>query len=589
MRPSWPDYLFPIQWADLPGCVMGLAGSIFRRGRVVALMFLSRTPTASLLSLSLLIAVALLCLESRRQSYVLGFVTPAAHFQCVASDRTGLTFVFSGIPFGPEYALSADMYVLPAINARSVHDEIYDKSLEKWKLLGIHLSAGTWSLTQLQTAGFAALLVPYWLLFVLLAILPVRAIRRQCVRISRGRRGRCLECGYDLRHSKERCSECGVAIGKSRIWARTDRTRAVSNLAWILAILLIVSISSILFWRDRRAQGMTIPGLADVGIIQNLPQDDGQTFVRVYPVDDIVWQAGLPAGQGGDELFNQVISSVAVSDSWSDNGGSIGWALADRARLIVKQNERGHAELCNLLHVLRSSDEQAGQAAAYAAQVARLDAIIPEIDLKDVQVDKALAGIAKSANCSVVVNWQDLEGLDVSQQNRLSMHLWNVTARDAITAALLNAAGDKPVGAAPDFGGCIVEGYEILDHFGWKVAVYDVSDLVRQKLDYATSHPPPPPLPPRWPAVTNAPFAGGRFENRWPPTTSEAIQDIVDLIEKTVAEDSWLDNGGGTGRIRFFGQGLIIGQTDAVHAEIRDLLSSLRRGENRKLPVPTAH
>lgn len=67
---------------------------------------------------------------------------------------------------------------------------------------------------------FAISVVPYWLAIgVLLAPslrwLWVRA-RRARVRRQRGRRGLCLECGYDLRASGETCPECGaVTAGKA--------------------------------------------------------------------------------------------------------------------------------------------------------------------------------------------------------------------------------------------------------------------------------------------------------------------------------------------------------------------------------------
>jgi hypothetical protein len=69
-------------------------------------------------------------------------------------------------------------------------------------------------------AYFAIQAVPYWLAIgVLLSPsllwLGVRA-RRARVRRQRGRRGLCLECGYDLRASGETCPECGaVAAGKA--------------------------------------------------------------------------------------------------------------------------------------------------------------------------------------------------------------------------------------------------------------------------------------------------------------------------------------------------------------------------------------
>jgi hypothetical protein len=58
--------------------------------------------------------------------------------------------------------------------------------------------------------------VPFWLMAVLLAILPAWAAVGHIVRWLRRRarlgRGQCTACGYDLRATPERCPECGKAV-----------------------------------------------------------------------------------------------------------------------------------------------------------------------------------------------------------------------------------------------------------------------------------------------------------------------------------------------------------------------------------------
>ena len=63
--------------------------------------------------------------------------------------------------------------------------------------------------------GFLIVTVPYWLLAVLTAILPMvagvgmfRSVRRR----RRKQAGRCATCGYDLRASGEVCPECGAKV-----------------------------------------------------------------------------------------------------------------------------------------------------------------------------------------------------------------------------------------------------------------------------------------------------------------------------------------------------------------------------------------
>ncbi|MCO6045971.1 hypothetical protein NG895_18890 [Aeoliella sp. ICT_H6.2] len=55
---------------------------------------------------------------------------------------------------------------------------------------------------------------------------------------------------------------------------------------------------------------------------------------------------------------------------------------------------------------------------------------------------------------------------------------------------------------------------------------------------------------------------------------------LVDLIVSTVASDSWVENGGPAGEIRPFpkNKSLVVSASGAVHDDLSDLLSQLRRG-----------
>jgi hypothetical protein len=59
------------------------------------------------------------------------------------------------------------------------------------------------------------LTIPYWLLVVVTAVVPLVAGLRHIRNRVRVRRGCCPACGYDLRATPERCPECG-AMPKSQ-------------------------------------------------------------------------------------------------------------------------------------------------------------------------------------------------------------------------------------------------------------------------------------------------------------------------------------------------------------------------------------
>jgi len=81
----------------------------------------------------------------------------------------------------------------------------YDREAQH-EFLGFTVARGT------SRAGpFRYVVVPYWFVVLLTAILPVRwwLVRRR--RRGRAFAGRCLDCGYDLRGTPGRCPECGAA------------------------------------------------------------------------------------------------------------------------------------------------------------------------------------------------------------------------------------------------------------------------------------------------------------------------------------------------------------------------------------------
>src|SRR5579884_2518044 len=130
-----------------------------------------RFPWLSMLSLALLVLVAVLWVRSRRHSDILGLFPPSGHLQAVGSDASGLVFFASDIPWGREYGLSADTISVPRDDVQDLHEGIFDPQRKKWSLLGFRFAAG--DLTTLLPSRYAALLVPYWFLIVVLGLLPV--------------------------------------------------------------------------------------------------------------------------------------------------------------------------------------------------------------------------------------------------------------------------------------------------------------------------------------------------------------------------------------------------------------------------------
>ena len=67
----------------------------------------------------------------------------------------------------------------------------------------------------MEPSAFQVVVVPYWALVLLSALLPLYVMSRLPGVLRRRRRLKrrlCVECGYDLRASKDRCPECGAVI-----------------------------------------------------------------------------------------------------------------------------------------------------------------------------------------------------------------------------------------------------------------------------------------------------------------------------------------------------------------------------------------
>jgi hypothetical protein len=173
---------------------------------------IDRAPVFSVLSFVLLIVVVALWIKSRHVSGALGLRDWNGHLHAAASDRNGVIFFFSNVPFGPEMKWTADALSIPADDFKQIHDWLYGKPYLKWHAIGFWFARGDLVLTSTLTRRFEALIVPYWLLLGALAMLPANVFSRLFARWRRGRRGRCRECGYDLRQSPGRCPECGVSV-----------------------------------------------------------------------------------------------------------------------------------------------------------------------------------------------------------------------------------------------------------------------------------------------------------------------------------------------------------------------------------------
>ena len=71
--------------------------------------------------------------------------------------------------------------------------------------------SGTGTIQSFTRLRYGLVAVPYWLLALLAAALPLASLGLSLRNRARRRRGQCAGCGYDLRETPQRCPECGMS------------------------------------------------------------------------------------------------------------------------------------------------------------------------------------------------------------------------------------------------------------------------------------------------------------------------------------------------------------------------------------------
>ena len=235
--------------------------------------------------------------------------------------------------------------------------------------------------------------------------------------------------------------------------------------------------------------------------------------------------------------------------------------------------------LCGALAFVAARDPGAAREKATEFDADRQDAVlerkVAELRLESTPFAQAVETLARAANANIVVKWPAVEAQGVNPEDKIRLSVREVPLHTALTI-LLETATQKPgrldycttdgviiVSAADDVGLCPV------------TRVYDVRDLVRAQIQWHRH---------AMPATRPVRVVVGSFSSQWYQddanlTENEAAQAVVDLIESTVAPDTWRDNGGNA-VIRSVAGLLVITQTPALHRRVDRLLGALRQALN---------
>ncbi len=247
---------------------------------------------------------------------------------------------------------------------------------------------------------------------------------------------------------------------------------------------------------------------------------------------------------------------------------------------------------------------------------AKLDHKLPEINFANVNFADVIDFLRDITGANIFVNWKALEIEGVGKDTPVTARLREVKFSKALSVILADVGGGTTrLGYTVDQGVITISSSTELNKTGI-TRVYDVLDIIAEIPDFK--------------APTNDLLSGGGTninagggnnrrgggggggfgggggggglfggggnnnnnnnteEDANTKTRQERLDEVIKLIQDTVAPDSWRESGGPIGAIRTTGTGqLIITQTPENHREVQNLLDQLRESRAIMITVET--
>jgi hypothetical protein len=177
---------------------------------------------------------------------------------------------------------------------------------------------------------------------------------------------------------------------------------------------------------------------------------------------------------------------------------------------------------------------------------AQLAAKIPEFDIENEPLRKAIDAVRARTDANIFVNWKALEAAGVGRDSRVTVRARDVELELVLRRLFtgLAPAPTRELGLSVDEDVITISTEEDLDR-NTTTRVYDVRDL----------------LPP--PSAT-------------PAARAAAVNRLVTDLTRSVSPKSWRDNSGPAGSVRELGGQLVVTQTDANQAQARWVLERTR-------------
>lgn len=233
--------------------------------------------------------------------------------------------------------------------------------------------------------------------------------------------------------------------------------------------------------------------------------------------------------------------------------------------------------------IMRPERHRPRETGANSRLISSLDAPV-RVDFQQEPFRKVMEHLADAHKLNIIVNWHDIHGAGVEDDVTIDLNLPNeISLRKVFTEVLSQAgAGAVDLGFEVSDGAITVATQQMIDSRTYP-AVYPISDLL---MDI--------------PSFNNAPMqdlrdamkhsSSSSRQRRLPWEEGDDLDDepeedlarqarvdhFINLIQDTVAPDSWRDRGGTIGTINEVNQQLVITQNSAAQRQIGGLLDKLR-------------
>lgn len=213
------------------------------------------------------------------------------------------------------------------------------------------------------------------------------------------------------------------------------------------------------------------------------------------------------------------------------------------------------------------------------------------VDFRHEPFDQVIERLADAHRLNIIVNWNDLQRAGVERTVPIDLSLPNeISLQRAITEVLEQAgAGLTKVGYDVAEGTIRIATRQTLDKDTY-TAVYDINDLLQEipifndapltdltQVNRRTAAAPKD-SPRPWSSDGD-----DDDEESQDPDRLNRVQSIINLIQDTVAPDSWRDRGGSVGTINEINGQLVITQNSSTQRQIADLFGKLR--EQRAIQI----